>query len=71
MEGHTDLKGGEEYNQILSERRAKAVYDKLDEYGMPKDKMSHKGHGETRPVDTTGTPEGDARNRRVEIIVED
>ena len=66
LEGHTDSKGSDTYNQDLSDRRAKAVKAKLvSDYGIPADRISAVGCGESRPIDTNDTEEGRARNRRV------
>lgn len=67
--GHTDNTGGTEYNRILSENRAKAVYDFLIEKGIESSRMSYKGYGETQPIDTNDTEEGRANNRRTEFKV--
>lgn len=66
--GHTDDVGGDAYNQKLSEKRAKAVYDYLVKNGMDKARLSHKGMGEKDPVGDNKTEEGRAKNRRVEIL---
>jgi OOP family OmpA-OmpF porin len=65
IQGHTDSIGSEKYNLILSTRRAKAVYEKLIEFGAPKDRLSYKGYGESHPIAPNTTPEGRALNRRV------
>lgn len=68
IEGHTDNIGSAEYNQLLSERRANAVRDALlSRYGVAAARLSAKGYGLTRPVETNATVEGRARNRRVEL----
>ncbi len=69
ISGHTDNVGDESSNQMLSENRAKAVYDYLIQHGIPAARLRYKGFGETKPVDTNDTPEGRARNRRTEFIV--
>lgn len=69
IEGHTDSTGSEEYNQLLSERRALSVYRLLAERGVGEYRMSTVGYGEFRPVATNDTPEGRQMNRRVEIRV--
>lgn len=76
IEGHTDSKGDDAYNQKLSERRAQAVRDYLkDVRGIPANRMTTKGIGEDRPVAQNMTPEGQentegmAQNRRVEVII--
>ncbi|UTW46399.1 OmpA family protein [bacterium SCSIO 12696] len=66
LEGHTDSKGADDYNQDLSERRAKAVKAQLAEtYGISTDRISAVGYGESRPVASNDTDEGRQRNRRV------
>jgi outer membrane protein OmpA-like peptidoglycan-associated protein len=49
VEGHTDAKGNDQYNQFLSERRAKAVVDYLVAHGIEADTLQAKGFGKTRP----------------------
>ncbi|HAU02133.1 MAG TPA: hypothetical protein DCS26_03905 [Porticoccaceae bacterium] len=66
LEGHTDSVGSDKYNMSLSDRRAKAVKAKLvADYGIPAERVSAVGYGESRPIDTNDTDEGRARNRRV------
>ena len=69
IEGHTDSKGTEEYNQKLSERRAEAVANYLVKLGIDRDRVSVVGYGESNPVATNETDFGRQLNRRVEIIV--
>lgn len=71
IEGHTDWSGPEQYNQSLSEKRAKAVYDYLRSKGIASDRMKTIGYGETIPEVSNLTPEGRAINRRVVIQMED
>ena len=71
IEGHTDSRGTEEYNQGLSERRAKAVYDYLVNKGINKFRLTWKGFGETRPVATNETDEGRQLNRRIELVLDE
>lgn len=68
VEGHTDSDGDEASNLKLSEARAKAVMDKLTELGIAKDRLTSKGHGESKPMAANDTPEGKAQNRRVEFV---
>jgi OmpA-OmpF porin, OOP family len=75
--GHTDAIGTAEYNQGLSERRARAVYDYLTSHGVDASRISGpNGYGETRPIapntneDGSDNPEGRARNRRTELNVQ-
>lgn len=67
IEGHADERGTAEYNQKLSEKRAKSVEEYLISKGIASDRMSSVGYGFTRPVATNDTVEGMAKNRRVEI----
>ena len=69
--GHTDSKGSDQYNQGLSERRAKAVKDYLNSKGVKANRLSAKGYGESQPVASNDTDEGRAENRRVELIILD
>lgn len=69
--GHTSSTGPAEYNQMLSERRARAVADYLISTGLDADRFTVKGYGETEPVADNATREGRARNRRVEMRVLD
>lgn len=69
--GHTDSTGPEAYNQGLSERRAKAVYDYLAQNGIASDRMvGPVGFGESRPIDSNDSRDGRARNRRTELNVQ-
>jgi len=68
--GYTDSRGSKEYNQKLSENRAKAVYQKLIEYGVAASRLSYKGMGEENPVASNATKEGRALNRRIEAVLE-
>ena len=69
VEGHTDSTGSVEYNQTLSENRAKSVVDYLIAKGVPAQSIYSQGFGETRPVDDNHTVEGRAQNRRTEVRV--
>lgn len=76
IDGHTDSKGGDAYNQKLSERRAASVKQWLAEKeGLNTVKMSTQGFGAKRPVapnvkpDGSDDPEGRQKNRRVEIVL--
>ena len=70
IEGHTDTRGSDAYNQPLSERRANAVREELvNEYGIEEERVSAVGYGESRPVDTSNTEAGHARNRRIEAVL--
>ena len=67
--GHTDSQGDAQKNLILSKKRAEAVRDFLESRGVSKDRMIVQFYGEERPIDTNDTPEGRAKNRRVEMEV--
>lgn len=67
--GHTDNTGRVEYNQTLSERRARSVYDYLIEQGVAGRRMAYEGKGIHEPVGENTTTEGRALNRRVEILI--
>ncbi len=69
INGYTDSTGTKEYNQELSEKRAKAVFDYLLINGIIKSRMSFQGHGEDNPIELNTTPEGRQKNRRVEILI--
>ena len=67
--GHTDAVGSDVYNQKLSMRRSNAVKAYLISKGVDKTRIYTEGKGEKQPVADTGTKEGRAKNRRVEIEV--
>ncbi len=69
VDGHTDSKGAENYNQGLSERRADAVATYLLDNGITSSRVSTKGWGETLPKYSNATDDGRAQNRRVEFII--
>ncbi|MGD9387204.1 MAG: OmpA family protein [Gammaproteobacteria bacterium] len=65
LEGYTDSRGAEAYNQQLSERRAMAVKEYLIAAGVPAEEFTAIGYGEANPVGDNDTAEGRALNRRV------
>ncbi|WP_144159023.1 OmpA family protein [Paraburkholderia sp. BCC1885] len=69
VEGYTDNVGTLEYNQQLSEDRAKAVGYALVKEGVVMDRIRTKGEAYNNPVASNDTPEGRALNRRTEIVV--
>ncbi|SKC90277.1 Outer membrane protein OmpA [Burkholderia sp. YR290] len=69
VEGHTDNVGTREYNQQLSEARAKSVADELERRGISASRITLVGYAFDRPVADNDTPDGRARNRRTEIVV--
>lgn len=70
VEGHTDAQGTEQANMELSQNRAKSVRDYLVSKGVPAEKISATGLGQSRPIADNKSAEGRANNRRVEIIVQ-
>lgn len=75
IEGHTDAKGDDDYNQALSERRAAAVKAYLARRNAGAARLTTRGFGESRPVAPNSTadgaddPAGRQRNRRVEFVI--
>ena len=67
--GHTDNTGDKKANVILSQNRAKAVYDYLIANGIEAGRLSYKGYGDTKPVAPNDTPENKQKNRRTEFKV--
>ena len=67
IQGHTDNIGNEAYNMKLSENRARAVMEYLVRKGIQPQQLSAAGYGFSRPIAYNDTPEGRAKNRRVEL----
>jgi len=65
--GHTDYTGTDAYNQGLSERRSKALGDRLVKDGIAADRITTSGKGEKEPIATNSTREGRALNRRIHV----
>jgi outer membrane protein OmpA-like peptidoglycan-associated protein len=70
VEGYTDSTGSPQTNQELSQQRAEAVRQALVAEGVPAERVSAVGYGESRPVADNSSAEGRATNRRVEIVVQ-
>jgi len=70
VEGHTDSVGSDEYNQRLSEERARTVAERLIDQGVESSRITTKGFGESKPIASNATAAGRAKNRRVEILTE-
>ncbi|MCY1018835.1 OmpA family protein [Pyxidicoccus sp. MSG2] len=70
IEGHTDSRGTEPYNESLSLRRADAVARVLKGRGVEERQMVVLGQGETEPVAPNTTDEGRTANRRVELHID-
>ena len=69
IEGHTDSVASDEYNQRLSEQRAKSVGSWLISNGVASSRVATAGLGETKPVASNDTAAGRQQNRRVEIVI--
>lgn len=69
VQGHTDSDGAPEANKALSERRAAAVAQRLQDFGILRSRLVAVGMGQTRPIADNATPEGKAENRRIEFLV--
>jgi len=69
VQGHTDSTGSAAYNQRLSERRANAVSNYLEDLGVRGSRLDAYGYGESKPKASNSTASGRQRNRRVEIYV--
>jgi outer membrane protein OmpA-like peptidoglycan-associated protein len=69
IEGHTDNKGSDRYNQALSERRAKAVADYLQGKDIRGARLRTVGYGESQPVASNDTEAGRSQNRRVTFVI--
>ena len=67
--GHTSSRGGRVHNRELSRRRAEAVARVLVAEGIPAERVKAEGMGPDQPIADNATKEGQARNRRVEILV--
>ncbi len=70
IEGHTDNRGGAAMNLNLSTKRAASVLNWLVRRGIDKSRLTSKGFGLTRPIDTNTTEEGRQNNRRVEFHID-
>ncbi|MEL7049829.1 MAG: OmpA family protein, partial [Pseudomonadota bacterium] len=70
IEGHTDSAGRRAMNQRLSEARAAAVSDYLIKSGVPADRLSVIGYGETKPLVPNTSRANKAKNRRIEFSVQ-
>jgi OmpA-OmpF porin, OOP family len=71
VSGHTDSDGASESNYALSLERAQTVIDLLVSDGLPADRFTPLGYGESRPLASNATLEGKARNRRIEFSLRD
>jgi len=67
VEGHTDITGSAEKNQVLSENRAKSIKAELVKRGIDEKRLETKGYGSSKPIGDNKTKDGRTQNRRVTI----
>ncbi len=67
VEGHTDITGSAEKNQVLSENRAKSIKAELVKRGIDETRLETKGYGSSKPIGDNKTKAGRTQNRRVTI----
>lgn len=69
IEGHADNRGSEEYNFVLSQRRAESVVHYLAErLGIEQERLFPVGYGESQPLVSNDTEDNRQKNRRVQIV---
>ncbi|ABZ92793.1 OmpA-family protein [Leptospira biflexa serovar Patoc strain 'Patoc 1 (Ames)'] len=69
VKGHTCFIGEMDENKILSDERAKFIYDELIKNGVNQSQLDYRGFGETAEIDTNQTESGRIKNRRVDFTV--
>nr|WP_299344482.1 OmpA family protein [Allomuricauda sp.] len=69
ISGHTDDQGSDEYNDVLSKQRANTVAKYLIRLGLAKSRISSKGYGNKKPLDSTLSEIARKKNRRVEFVM--
>lgn len=70
VQGHADSRGSDAYNLQLSQERAGAVKNYLvTKHGMSGARLMARGYGESQPIASNKTTEGQAKNRRVEFVI--
>ena len=67
--GHTDSSGSQNYNLVLSEKRAQSVKNVLVQRGLPSDRIHIKGYGMTEPLNSNLSEQEKAENRRTELKI--
>ena len=68
VEGHCDLRGSDEYNLALGERRARAIKDYLMTMGIPSDRISIISYGREKPLSRNESEADQAMNRRANFV---
>lgn len=69
LSGHTSDHGDPQKNQILSKKRAEAVYNYLLSAGISSDRMTYRGYGQSRPIALNTSEEGRSKNERVQFLI--
>jgi len=69
IQGHTDSKGSDSYNQTLSEQRAGVVSSYLSGKGIAYNRLAVRGFGENTPKYSNSSKDGQMQNRRVEFLI--
>lgn len=69
IEGHTDSQGNKQFNQSLSEQRARSVADYLLRAGIDRGRIESVGYGDSKPIAPNLNPRGREMNRRVEFFI--
>jgi outer membrane protein OmpA-like peptidoglycan-associated protein len=67
--GHTDASGADDYNQLLSQRRAMAASNYLASLGINATRLHTAGRGEFEPIASNATEDGRTQNRRIEVAI--
>lgn len=71
IQGHTDNRGGKDYNQELSQKRAEAVQNWLVAHGVETSRLSAAGYGQNKPLVPNITRRNRAKNRRVQFVIKE
>lgn len=70
LEGHTDDRGNDKFNQLLSSRRAQAVKSYLmANMGLVDSQIAAVGYGESKPIASNKTEFGRSQNRRIDVVL--
>lgn len=69
MSAHTDSRGSDDYNMVLSDRRARSVMEYILSKGIDPNRITSHGYGESKPVATNDTDDRRQLNRRVEFTI--